>query len=424
MSSFSIALSGLSASSNALNIISNDLANLNTVGYKDQQANFEDLFYQNLGTNGSGDPIQEGMGTTIGSTSTNFSDGTVQSTGVPSNVAITGNGFFISQDPNGVYHYTRSGDFSTDSNGDLITSSGDTVLGYPAVNGVVNSGAALGPLQVGTNVVSPPSATTTISQQTNLDATAAVGTNYSTPLTVYDSLGASHILTFNFTQTAANNWSYQITMPAADTGGTGNPTVVSSGNLTFDGNGNLTSPTGSVTGISVAGLTDGAATMNLTWNLANNSGGSLITQVASPSTTSETSQDGFRRGNTAELHGRERRHHRRLIHQRADASSGSDRPGELLQCAGPGGRRRKRLRSHARLGRSGGRSPECRRPWHSYRRRARNVERRHLHRIHPAHRDPARVRSQCSNDHDARFDRQHDHQLASAARQLTDSVSG
>lgn len=124
MSSFSIALSGLSASSNALNIISNDLANLNTVGYKDQQANFEDLFYQNLGTNGSGDPIQEGMGTTIGSTSTNFSDGTVQSTGVPSNVAITGNGFFISQDPNGVYHYTRSGDFSTDSNGDLITSSG------------------------------------------------------------------------------------------------------------------------------------------------------------------------------------------------------------------------------------------------------------------------------------------------------------
>jgi flagellar hook protein FlgE len=296
MSSFSIALSGLSASSNALNIISNDLANLNTVGYKDQQANFEDLFYQNLGTNGSGDPIQEGMGTTIGSTSTNYSDGTVQSTGVPSNVAITGNGFFISQDSNGVYHYTRSGDFSTNSAGDLITSSGDTVLGYPAVNGVVNSGAALGPLQVGTNVVSPPSATTTISQQTNLDATAAVGTNYSTPLTVYDSLGASHILTFNFTQTAANNWSYQITMPAADTGGTGNPTVVSSGNLTFDGNGNLTSPTGSVTGISVAGLTDGAATMNLTWNLANNSGGSLITQVASPSTTSETSQNGFGEG--------------------------------------------------------------------------------------------------------------------------------
>jgi flagellar hook protein FlgE len=296
MSSFSIALSGLSASSNALNVISNDLANLNTVGYKDQQANFEDLFYQNLGTNGSGDPIQQGMGTKIGSTSTNYSDGTVQSTGVPSNVAITGNGFFISQYANGVFHYTRAGNFSTNSQGDLITSSGDTVLGYPAVSGVVNNGAALGPLQVGTNVVSPPSATTTISQQTNLDATAAVGTNYSTPLTVYDSLGASHILTFNFTQTAANNWSYQITMPAADTGGTGNPTVVSSGNLTFDGNGNLTSPTGSVTGISVAGLTDGAATMNLTWNLANNSGGSLITQVASPSTTSETSQNGFGEG--------------------------------------------------------------------------------------------------------------------------------
>ncbi len=296
MSSFSIALSGLSASANALNIISNDLANLNTVGFKDQQASFEDLFYQNIGTSGSGNPIQEGSGTQIGSISTDFSDGTVQNTGIPSNVAITGNGFFITRNANGILNYTRSGDFSVDTQGNLVTSAGDAVLGYPATNGVVNTGAALGPLDVGSNVLNPPSATTTVQQQTNLNATAPVGTTYSTPMTVFDSLGASHILTFNFTETAANTWSYQITMPAADTGGTGNPTVVASGSLSFDSNGNLASPTGSVTGISVAGLADGAATMNLTWNLATSSGGSLLTQVASDSTTTATSQNGYASG--------------------------------------------------------------------------------------------------------------------------------
>ena len=296
MSSFSIALSGLSASANALNIISNDLANLNTVGFKDQQASFEDLFYQNIGTSGSGNPIQEGSGTQIGSISTDFSDGTVQNTGIPSNVAITGNGFFITRNANGILNYTRSGDFSVNTQGNLVTSAGDAVLGYPALNGVVNTGAALGPLDVGSNVLNPPSATTTVQQQTNLDATAPMGTTYSTPMTVFDSLGASHILTFNFTETAANTWSYQITLPAADTGGTGNPTVVASGSLSFDSNGNLASPTGSVTGISVAGLADGAATMNLTWNLADSSGGSLLTQVASDSTTTATSQNGYASG--------------------------------------------------------------------------------------------------------------------------------
>jgi flagellar hook protein FlgE len=296
MASFSIALSGLSASSNALNVISNDLANLNTVGFKDQQANFEDLFYQNLGTNGSGDPIQQGSGSKIGSISTDFTDGTVSDTGISSNIAITGNGFFITENANGTLSYTRSGDFTTNDAGELVTSSGATVLGYPAVNGVVNTGGVLGPLNVGSSVTNPPSATTTMQQQTNLDATSPVGTTYSTSMEVYDSLGASHILTFNYTETAAGNWSYQITLPAADTGGTGNPTVVASGTMTFDGNGNLTSPTGSITGIAVSGLANGAAPMNITWNLTDSTGASLITQVAGQSTTTNSDQNGYYAG--------------------------------------------------------------------------------------------------------------------------------
>ncbi|MFY9673865.1 MAG: flagellar hook protein FlgE [Terriglobales bacterium] len=296
MASFSVALSGLSASSSALNVISNNLANLNTVGFKDQQASFEDLFYQNLGTSGSGDPIQEGSGTQIGAVETNYSDGTLQDTGVPSNVAITGNGFFITQNANGTLEYTRNGDFSVNAAGDLVDVAGNTLLGYPAANGVVNTGAPIGPLEVGSNLTNPPNATTTMQQQTNLDATAPAGTTYSTPMTVYDSLGASHVLTFNFTETATNTWSYQITLPAADTGGTGNPTVVATGTLSFDSSGNLTSPTGSVTGINVTGLADGAANMNLTWDLTDSNGNPLMTQVAAASATTTTNQNGYASG--------------------------------------------------------------------------------------------------------------------------------
>jgi len=296
MSSFSVPLSGLDATQQALNVISNNLANLNTSGFKDQTANFQDLFYQNFGTTGAGDPIQVGAGSEIGSISSNFTNGSLNSTGIPSDVAITGNGFFIVQSPNGSVQYTRAGDFGVNSTGQLVTVSGQTVMGYPAVAGVVNQSATLAPLQVGQSAISPPAATTTMQQQTNLDASGPVGSTYSSPLTVYDSLGTPHVLSFNYTSTGPGAWNYQITLPAADTGGTGNPTVIASGALTFDSNGNLTSPVGSITGINITGLADGAASMNLTWNLTGSGGNSLLTQVDAPSATTSTNQNGYSSG--------------------------------------------------------------------------------------------------------------------------------
>ena len=292
MPSFSIPLSGLAASSQALNVISNNLANLNTVGFKDQSANFQDLFYQNFGSDGAGDPIQSGAGTEVGSVSGNFSNGSLQNTGVSSNVAITGAGFFVTQQSNGAVDYTRAGDFTVNSAGQLVTTQGQTVMGYPAVNGVVNQSATLTPLLVGQGQNSPPAASTTMQQQTNLNAASTVGTTYSTPMTVYDSLGESHVLTFNYTMSAPNAWTYQVTLPAADTGGAGAPTVLASGNLTFNSSGNLTAPVGSIP-VAINGLADGAANMNVAWNLTNPAGTSLLTQVASPSATSATNQNGF-----------------------------------------------------------------------------------------------------------------------------------
>jgi flagellar hook protein FlgE len=295
MASFSIPLSGLAASTEALDIISNNLANMNTVGYKETKANFQDLFYQNYGGDGAGDPIQVGAGTGISSVATNYTNGSLQNTGVSSNAAITGNGFFVTQQANGNMEYTRAGDFTVNSSGELVTTDGQMVMGYPGVNGVINPGAALSPLQVGSGLTDPPSATTSMQQQTNLNAGATVGSTYSTSMAVYDSLGESHVMTFNYTMTAPNTWSYQVTLPAADTGGSGSPTVLATGTLNFDSSGNLTSPTGSVA-INVSGLADGAANMSAGWNLTSPTGSSLVTQVASPSTTTTTNQNGYFNG--------------------------------------------------------------------------------------------------------------------------------
>ena len=210
-------------------------------------------------------------------------------------MALQGNGFFVVKDSNGV-DYTRNGDFTVNSQGELCTQGGQLVMGYPAVNGVVQTGAALAPITVNQANNIPASATTSFQMTTNLDATAAVGTTYSSPMTVYDSLGESHALTIQYTNTAPNTWTYNITLPAADTGGTGNPTQVATGTLNFDSSGVLTSPSGTVPGISIANLADGAAEMNLTWNLNGSGGTPAITQQAAASATSEQTQDGYTNG--------------------------------------------------------------------------------------------------------------------------------
>jgi flagellar hook protein FlgE len=204
MPMFSIPLSGLDAASEALAVISNNLANLNTTGYKDEQTSFRDLFYQTIGTNGSG-PIQVGAGTAVSSISGLFTNGAMAQTGVGTDVAIAGNGFFAIQENNGAVTFTRDGHFSVNSKGQLVTDTGDFVMGYPAVNGVIPPGQSLAPITLGQGQVSPPNATTAMQMTANLDASAATGAIFSTPLTVYDSLGVSHVLTFNFTKTAANN---------------------------------------------------------------------------------------------------------------------------------------------------------------------------------------------------------------------------
>ena len=351
---FSIPLSGLTASQTSMSIIANNLANLNTVGYKSSSAQFSDLFYETLALNGSGDPIQVGAGTAVNTTSIDMNSGSPESTGVAADVAIMGSGFFVVQN-NGANYYTRAGNFSVGDDGYLETPTGEKVMGYSAVDGTIPAGASLTPLEINKGQINPPSATSVVQLLTNLDARTAAGDSpLSTPLTVYDSLGTPHVLNFNFTKTAAGAWTCNITIPNSDlnppatwagstayaagdtispptanghiyqctvagTSGTtppttwptdgstvtdggvtwtdmGTQTTIDTVNLAFDSNGTLTSPTGNVAGITASGLVDGAADLKFTWDLYNNSGAPLVTQVATTSTTSTLYQDGYGSG--------------------------------------------------------------------------------------------------------------------------------
>lgn len=289
MPSFATALSGLESNNTALNTIANNLANMNTVGYKSQTDQFSTLFYQQLnsGANGS---VQVGVGTQIATTETNFSNGGPTSTGQATDMAVQGNGFFVIDD-HGQQELTRAGNFVLNQTGALQTTSGASVLGYPAAGGSISLGSGVQPIVLPLGQTLAAKQTGTMNIQANLDASAALGTSVPAPITLYDSLGTAHHATVTFTKTAANTWSYNIALPAGEAGGSAG----TAGTLTFDGSGNLTSPTGTVSGISFTGLSDGASNMNFSWNLSGGTG-SQLTQTASSSNVASATQDGYPSG--------------------------------------------------------------------------------------------------------------------------------
>jgi flagellar hook protein FlgE len=309
MASFFIPLTGLQADSTALNTIANDLSNMNTTAFKTQTTNFADLFYQQMGSSGAGDPILLGAGTKVASNSISFTQGSINSTGNSTDVALNGNGFFVLGTPGGATELSRAGDFSLDSSGNLLSQSGLSVMGYPAVNGVVNTTGALTAMNLPVGKVQEPKATSTMNMTANLNASAATGTQFPSQVTVYDSLGESHVVTVNYQQTSANTWTYSASLPAGDfTSGT---STAVTGTMVFDANGNLSTvaqgtgaaktvgtATGDVSSIALGfnGLADGAKDLSIQWNLLGTSKTPTISQVDTTSAVSATTQDGFASG--------------------------------------------------------------------------------------------------------------------------------
>jgi flagellar hook protein FlgE len=298
--SFSTALSALSAHSTAVDVVGNNLANLNTPGYKTSVVYFRDLVTQSLGA-GLGE-TQVGFGTGRPLTVRQFSQGAIQASTGLLDAAIQGDGFFVVRNGHGNVLYTRAGNFQLDLSGNLLTNTGERVQGWTAIDaatGAVNTNGAIGDVVVPVGSLKKPITTTQFRLDLNLNSAATAGatSDFSTPIEVYDSLGTSHVLTAHFQKTGAGQWTYNITIPGAEvTGGTAGQDFdvpSASGTLTFDSSGALTDPpAGSPIKFDVTGLASGAADMPLEWDLYTAAGAGRITQLSQPSASSANEQNG------------------------------------------------------------------------------------------------------------------------------------
>lgn len=247
------AISGLQAHQTKMDVVGNNIANVNTVGYKSQTTVFEDTLSQIL-RNGSAptettagtNPAQVGLGVKVGDITTNFSQGSTQSTGRSTDFMISGDGFFITQAGNEQL-YTRAGSFDVDSTGRLVTPDGAILQGWEATDGVVNTNGPVGPLTIPFGSTVPPQATTASTIQGNLDSTSASGTAVQTNVTMYDAAGTAHSLSYTLTKDAGTGaWDMKIVnadgTPVNFTDASGGAASSGAQTLNFDASGALTSP--------------------------------------------------------------------------------------------------------------------------------------------------------------------------------------
>jgi flagellar hook protein FlgE len=291
--SFSTALSALGAHATAVDVVGNNLANLNTPGFKANVVAFSDLVTQTLGA-GLGE-TQVGFGVARPVTLRQFSQGAIQASSAPLDVAIQGDGFLVVQGQNAEQLYTRGGNLQVTRDGQLVTATGFKIQGWNEVNGVLDTTQPTTGVFVPVGSLRSPVATRSFTFDLNLDASATAGpppTTFSSSMEVYDSLGRSHVISINFTKsTTANQWDYTLSFPDSDLQAPGTPVT---GQITFDANGRLATPaiTDPMPALTATGLANGAADMTLTWNLFNGQAPRL-TQFSQPSAIAANSQDGF-----------------------------------------------------------------------------------------------------------------------------------
>jgi flagellar hook protein FlgE len=302
------------AEDGALGVIGNNLANTNTVGFKESRAIFETVLGGTVGQTGA-----VGGGVRMASAQQIFSEGSMQSTGVPTDVAISGDGFFVvNGNVAGVTgnYYTRAGQTSLNANGTLVNPDGLALQGYMA-NGNGTFSTSLSNIQVNTAAL-PPQASTTLSVTANLDSTAtppalpwdpqnpANTSNFSTSLQVYDSLGNPHTMSEYFQNTGPGTWTYHVLGNGSEiTGGTaGQNDEIATGTLTFNSAGALQSNTLTAGGtVSFAGATPNQP-LALDFGTPIATGGTGmdgITQFGSPSSVSAQSADGYASGALASI---------------------------------------------------------------------------------------------------------------------------
>jgi flagellar hook protein FlgE len=341
MRSMFTAIGALQLHQEYMDTVADNLANVNTTGFKSNRFSFESQIAQLMQTGsaptatlGGVDPTQIGLGVSTGATVTNFAQGSLQATGRPSDIAIQGDGFFIYRD-GAQNFYSRDGSVSMDAAGFLVNnSSGMRLQGWQTSgSAAVNTGLPLGDIQIPLNA-SLARATTAVTLNGNLDATSASGSAgaYTSTMGVYDSLGVLHNVAITFTPQGSGVWNWAATSGSAST-------AVGSGSVTFDATGQYSTSSGSLT--FPGALTGSAAPLTVTPNL------SALTQLATGNSVAMSSQDGVAAGNltgfsvissTGEIYGTYSNGLQQRIGQLALANfnnpSGLDRVGQNNYAAG------------------------------------------------------------------------------------------
>jgi flagellar hook protein FlgE len=309
LTSLSSGASGLSSASSDLSIIGDNIANANTVGFKAERGDFEDELAQSV-IGGTG---EIGLGSQLASVQKIFTQGSLQNTGVPTDLALQGSGFFevagTTADGRTGTYLTRAGQFTVDSTGYLVNQNGLRVQGYGAdASGTLSS--AVGDLQVG-NASAAPSATTQISMKANLQADATIPaaawdptqasatSNFSSSATVYDSLGKATQVQVYFRRTGSGTWDYHALVDGSTVqGGTaGTPVEIATGSLAFDAQGQLQSTTQGASNFSPLNANPQPLTFNFGDPIASGGTGLAgVTQFSAASVATFVGQDGYGSG--------------------------------------------------------------------------------------------------------------------------------
>ena len=288
--SFQQGLSGLNAAAKNLDAIGNNVANSGTVGYKQSQAQFADVYANSLtGAGGS----QIGIGVQLATVAQQFTQGNITTTNNPLDIAINGNGFFR-MDNNGEITYQRNGQFQLDRNGYIVSPGGANLTGYTAnASGVLSTGAPA-PLYVSTTSL-PPQQSSEVTAQLTLDSTktplASASFNQNDPTTfhnatsvsIYDSLGNAHTLQTYYVKTASGTWDVFASVDGA--------AATSVGTLAFNTDGALTTamPLSTSVAVTTGATTPFSVDIDYTGT----------TQYGAPFSVDKLVQDGYTAGRLA-----------------------------------------------------------------------------------------------------------------------------
>jgi flagellar hook protein FlgE len=253
-------ISGLRSHQTMMDVVANNIANVNTTGFKSSNVIFEDTLSQiirSAGAPGAGiggtNPAQIGLGVQVGAIQTNFLQGSAQTTNKPTDLLIQGDGFFVLKDGNEQV-YSRAGAFTFDTDGYLVNSDGNYVQGFPAVNGVVDPYGTPTDirLQVGATIASTPTTLVTVGGNIKADNTNPITLS----ATAYDIKGAGHPLSMLFTWNGTDGYDVVVTDETDSTTGAGSVTFLPSGSPNTPATATITLADGSVVDINLDGLTN------------------------------------------------------------------------------------------------------------------------------------------------------------------------